>query len=373
MFANRIAYRLVSVLMLIPGITHAADKSNEQHGQIAFSIKQWEGEYLTSDSDPSKNTPCRGGIWTADLGTGEVRKVVDVGGMTANPIYSPAGDWLYFQANATGQYEIYRCRPDGTEIQNLTGPQNPKREFESYGFSISSDGSQVLHTIHNGKVAQTAIMNADGTDRHPIEVKGVDYFYMGALSPDKRSMASANVKTDYTLMLVELATGQSRILEKGTAQARCIGPQFSADGRALLFLKTDGDLYSINTDGTERRQLTQGNKYNTFYLSPKDEHGSTDPPSFSPDNKRIALVAFQDGVPQVFTMNHDGSGRRQITSRKTACGRVKWSPDGQLLTFVSFEGQYPQLFVVNADGGEPRKLTDVPFAVYLLNWRPNVR
>ncbi len=165
----------------------AADAQNDPSGEIAFSIKQWHGDYVTSDRDVSKNTPCSGGIWTADLRSGKVRKLVDVGGMTANPIFSRDGRWLYFQSNGTGTYEIYRCKPDGSEVQNLTGPQNAKREFASYGFSISTDGSKVLYTIHNGKVAKIAIMNADGSDRHPIDVPGVKYFYMGALSPDKEA------------------------------------------------------------------------------------------------------------------------------------------------------------------------------------------
>ena len=138
----------------------------------------------------------------------------------------------------------------------------------------------------------------------------------------------------------------------------------------ILFLKTDGDLYSVGTDGTSSTQLTHGNGYNTFYLSPTDEHGSSDPPSFSPDTGRVAFIGREQGIPQVFTMNRDGSDRRQITSRNSACGRVKWSPDGSKLAFVSFEGRYPQLFVVNADGGPSRKLTDFPAAVYFLNWQP---
>ena len=347
-----------------------ADAQSDSPGVIAFSVKQWKGNYVTSDTDVSKNTPCSGGIWTANLRSGDVRKLVDAGGMTANPIYSRDGKWLYFQSNGTGIYEIYRCKPDGSDVQNLTGPHNLKREFESYGFSISTDGSKVLHTVHNGVVAKTAIMNADGSDRHPIDVPGIDYFYMGALSPDGKQMAFANVATDYSLMLADIESGKSRLLEKGLPQVRCIVPQFTSDGNTILFLKTDGDIYSIGTAGTPLKQLTHGNGYNTFYLSSTDEHGSSDPPSISPDNKRVAFVARQDGLPQVFTMNQDGSERRQITFRHSACGRVKWSPKGDKLAFVSFEERFPQLFVIDANGGEPRQLTNLPAAVYFLNWQP---
>jgi Tol biopolymer transport system component len=364
-------FAAIAILLNTCGVS-AADARNDASGEIAFSVKQWKGDYVTSDKDVSKNTSCSGGIWTADLRSGAVRKLVDVGGLTANPIFSRDGQWLYFQSNGTGAYEIYRCRPDGSAVQNLTGPQNAKHEFWSYGFSISADGRKILHTIHNGRVAQIAIMNADGSDRHPIDVPGVKYFYMGALSPDSQRIVFANVATDYSLMIADLASGKSRLLDKGSPQVRCIVPQFTSDGNRILYLKTDGDIYSVGADGSRLKQLTHGDRYNTLYLSATDEHGSSDPPSLSPDNKHVAFIARQDGVPQVFTMNLEGSDRRQITFRASACGRAKWSPDGRQLAFVSFEGRYPQLFIVSANGGEPRKLTNLPAAVYFLNWRPNL-
>lgn len=45
----------------------AADARNDPSGEIAFSIKQWKGDYVTSDANVSKNTRCTGGIWAADL------------------------------------------------------------------------------------------------------------------------------------------------------------------------------------------------------------------------------------------------------------------------------------------------------------------
>jgi Tol biopolymer transport system component len=78
----------------------------------------------------------------------------------------------------------------------------------------------------------------------------------------------------------------------------------------------------------------------------------------------------KDGVPNVFVIDIDGGNRRQVTARKSPCGRVKWSPDGKLLSFVSFEGKYPQLFVVPAAGAEPRQLTKPDGGVNFAHWKP---
>jgi len=68
-------------------------------------------------------------------------------------------------------------------------------------------------------------------------------------------------------------------------------------------------------------------------------------------------------------MKIDGTEQRQLTFRKTPCGRVRWSPDGKQVAFVSFVGKCPQLFVVPARGGELRQLTRLEGAVYFVTWR----
>ena len=146
-------------------------------------------------------------------------------------------------------------------------------------------------------------------------------------------------------------------------------PRFTPDGKTIVFCRRDGDVYRVDADGGNLRRLTEGNKYVEFRLSVQDRHGSTDGPDVSPDGKSIAYIAVKDGVPNLCVMDVDGRGQRQLTHRKTPCGRPRWSPDGRQLAFVSFEGQFPQLFVVQAGGGEPVQLTRLDGAVTAVQWR----
>jgi Tol biopolymer transport system component len=173
----------------------------------------------------------------------------------------------------------------------------------------------------------------------------------------------------YRLLLAALPDGKP--LELTPDHPECFVPQFTPDGKVIVFVRRDGDVYRVDADGKNLRRLTEGNRYVEFKLSPKDQHGSTDGPDVSPDGKRIAFIAVKDGVPNVHVVNIDGTGRQQLTRRKSPCGRVRWSPDGQSLAFVSFDGKYPQLFVVPAEGGEPRQLTKIHAAVYFVNWKRN--
>ena len=92
--------------------------------------------------------------------------------------------------------------------------------------------------------------------------------------------------------------------------------------RPIVFIRRDGDIYRVDADGKNLSRLTEGNRHVEFQLSDKDRHGSTDGPDISPDGKQIAFIAVADGIPNVFAMDMDGTNRRQVTKRKSACGQV---------------------------------------------------
>ena len=211
------------------------------------------------------------------------------------------------------------------------------------------------------------IADADGSNPTFV-APGLGYTYMARLGPKNDRVVFSGPARGYRLLLAELPDGKP--VELTPDHPECFVPQFTPDGKTVVFVRRDGDVYRVDADGKNLKRLTEGNKYVEFRLSPKDAHGSTDGPDVSPDGKRVAFVAVKDGVPNVFVIDIDGGNRRQVTARKAPCGRVKWSPDGKLLSFVSFEGKYPQLFVVPAAGGEPRQLTKLDGGVNFAHWKP---
>jgi Tol biopolymer transport system component len=68
-----------------------------------------------------------------------------------------------------------------------------------------------------------------------------------------------------------------------------------------------------------------------------------------------------DGTSQIYTMNADGAGLRQLTSFPPDGGAADpaWSPDGQRIVFSNFTGATslgPYLYVMGADGSNMRPL-----------------
>lgn len=121
-------------------------------------------------------------------------------------------------------------------------------------------------------------------------------------------------------------------------------PAWSPDGNRIAY-SSEGDLYVANADGTNVKRLTN---LRSIEVSP----------SWSPDGRQIAFVSDRTGRPQLYVMNADGSGTRQITSGSYSSD-PSWSPNGQInrIAFVRLERGEANIYTINPDGSEELQLT----------------
>ena len=126
------------------------------------------------------------------------------------------------------------------------------------------------------------------------------------------------------------------------------GVAWTPDGKILCVLKTgdNTDIWSMNRDGTERKQLT---------TDASDKWS----PEMSPDGRYIVFSSLRGGFWNIWRMDADGSNHKQLTTGALGDHGPKFTPDGQWVLFWSWRGAGSGMIMkVSIDGGEPVQLTD---------------
>jgi len=116
-------------------------------------------------------------------------------------------------------------------------------------------------------------------------------------------------------------------------------PSWSPDGKHIAFIGSGpGDLFVMNADGSQLRQLTHASVGSAEY--------SARFPTWSPDGRKIA---FGYGYSGVFVINVDGSGLHRITQTGDA---PAWSPRGKRIAFVDSPTELSggRIYVMRPDG-----------------------
>src|SRR3984957_8364285 len=138
-------------------------------------------------------------------------------------------------------------------------------------------------------------------------------------------------------------------------------PRCSPDVSRLAFsslTKTGGDILMYSTD---LNRLVSFARFGGTNLSP----------SWSPDGARLALSSSRGGHSEIYVCDATGGNLHAMTTGKGPDVSPVWNrKTGAQIAFVSGSTGLPQVYTMEADGTNQQRMTDQGYAVSP-NWSPN--
>ena len=242
------------------------------------------------------------------------------------PSPSPGGERVLFQSNRTGRWEIYVMDADGSNMVQLAD-----RPGDNVTPVWSPDGARIAFAASPGGNSDIYVMDAVGSEwkrltDHPGDDSHPHW------SPDGSRIVFNSPRTT---------------------------PDLEADWSSQWH-----EIFGMSVDGTDLHQHTDHRTVCTY-------------PSFSPDGTKIAHRKVTDTPgftwdlsigrrnSEVFVANLDGSNEVNLSTNAAFDGWPVWSPDGRQVAFASNRAgpaNVGQLYLVNVDGTGLRQITGGPWS-----------
>ena len=137
---------------------------------------------------------------------------------------------------------------------------------------------------------------------------------------------------------------------------------------------------TLSPDGKERLRVLDNSGNYDIYMGPADEHkppmaitshaAADYDPAWSPQGDKIAFVSLRtDGKDAVFVMTPDGRNDRELTFNRGFLDKhPTWSPDASQIAFGSNRDGHRQVYVMNADGSGQKNISNNAYEDYDPVW-----
>ena len=239
--------------------------------------------------------------------------------------------------------DIYSIRADGTGLVRLTGESS----FDGMP-SWAPTGEQIAFVSDRTGSLQIWIMNSDGSNPYQLTY-GKKIAQDPDWSPDGKYIAYT-LGQDSGIAKIPAKGGRPIVLTDLSYPQSA--PAWSPDGSKITFMGKPGKYWQVfvmNADGSGLRQITHDPIDHRF-------------PRWMPDGKRIIYNTRKSEhvIGQIFIMNADGTNVTQITmSTEGENGRPFPSPDGRYIVFNSnrLDNNW-EIYIMRPDGSEVKRLTN---------------
>ncbi|MDH4068982.1 MAG: serine/threonine-protein kinase [Ignavibacteria bacterium] len=200
----------------------------------------------------------------------------------------------------------------------------------------SSDGYQLWYApVEGNEVTRlTNDLNSYGT------------VSLGLTSDDRTLVTLRSEATSSLWIAPRSRPEEARKLPGGVMEGNG-GVAWSPDGKSIAYVahvSANTDIWLLDLESGERLRLTT-DPGNDFF------------PNFAPDGS-LVYTSESSGTANIWRMQSDGSGKRQITHTENYFAEV--TPDGKSVVYYGFATGFAAIWKSPMDGGDPVQLTQTP-------------
>ncbi|RMF66693.1 MAG: hypothetical protein D6743_05970 [Calditrichaeota bacterium] len=344
-------------------------------------------------------------LWTVNINTGELNRLVEGPEYIWSPRWSPQGNAVYYLREGEGQTpELWKITVDPGSGKAKGAPRFLSGGISMGFFSLARDGKRLLYTRGTG-LSNLWVIKREGSGKtakfipHQI-TQGTVSDMLPAVSPDGDRVAfTRSVGEAPHIFVVPIEGGERRQLTFSDWQ---FNPAWSPDGQRLAFITERNDTIRIgivNADGSGAHILPQPRPTNFVTWAPgprilyhfAGEGGRRihllDPESgevtqfpkekpwprrlgflsfLSPDGRRVAFHSIDPDSKLSLNVGDIDSGEWHTVLQNRGHS-IGWSADGSAL-YVLDDGSNrnggvpPRVLRIPAEGGEPVVVVALPFS-----------
>jgi Tol biopolymer transport system component len=306
--------------------------------------------------------------------------------------FSPDSNFVYYSmTEKDGQSALFQAPA-------LGGPSRRLIANAEKNVTFSPDG-KTLAFIRNSAFLMLADAVDGGNVRQLAKAADGNRYINLAWSPKGDSIATvyfSQTDSNDHLSKVSIADGSEKPVESNIPWLRLRGVAWLPDASALVISGRDFDtqasqLWQINQPGGATRRITndlslytgatvtkdgksilsiQENYLSNIWFTKADGKPSKITSELGRDEGMSGVAIAPDGTiaytvrvkgdQDIWKMNSDGTGGRQLTFNSKANFSPVFSPSGRHLIFVSTRGGSQDIWRTDTDGGNPMQLTNSP-------------